>query len=222
MMSKVKIKIQSKKRPVLKNVSLLYYELINMYNKEYEQVFESKDKNWKKQHDYKNLKEFNYQVNKADVTEKEEEDEDKTGRKLPSWIKVSKSRFNKINDEVTKNYESKLISRIGKKNITLSNEKELLQGIINKRIDRKEAKKVYNNIDDDTNELGKLRLTIVEKKYCLFFYSCKKFIRGLKQKMMEQKMMKQKMMKQKMMKQKMKMMKMMKMMNNQTLQICLI
>ena len=97
-----------------------------MYNKEYERVFESKDKNWKKQHDYKNLKEFNYQVNKADVTEKEEDAEDKISQKLPSWIKVSKSKFNKINDEVTKNYESKLISRVGKKNITLNNEKELL------------------------------------------------------------------------------------------------
>ena len=53
-----------------------------MYKKEYEQVFESKDKNWRKKHDYKNLKEFNYQVNKADLTE-EEEDEDKTNQKLP-------------------------------------------------------------------------------------------------------------------------------------------
>ena len=41
MMSKVKIKIQSKKKiTVLKNVSLLSYEMINMYKKEHEQVFE--------------------------------------------------------------------------------------------------------------------------------------------------------------------------------------
>ena len=45
-----------------------------MYKKEYEQVFESKDENWKKKHDYKNLKDFSYQADKedkADVTEKE-------------------------------------------------------------------------------------------------------------------------------------------------------
>ena len=45
MMPKVKMKIQSKKMTVLKNASLLYYELINMYKEKYEQVFESKDEN---------------------------------------------------------------------------------------------------------------------------------------------------------------------------------
>ena len=52
---------------VLKNASLLYYELINMYKKEYEQVFENKDENWRKKHDYKNVKDFGYQ---ADVQKK--------------------------------------------------------------------------------------------------------------------------------------------------------
>ena len=44
MLSTVKMRIQSKKITVLKNVSLLYYEFINMYKEEYEQVFESKEK----------------------------------------------------------------------------------------------------------------------------------------------------------------------------------
>ena len=165
-----------------KNATLHYYELINMYRKEYEWVFESKDENWRKNHVYKNLKEFSYQVNKAGITEKEEEDEDNTYQKLPSWIKVSKSRFNEINDEVTKSYESKLMSKIGKRNITLNNAKELLDGIINKKIDRKDAREIYNHIVDDANELSQLRLTNSRKKYCLFLYSCKKFLRGLKQK----------------------------------------
>ena len=63
MMSKVKLRIQSKiknkknnnkqqKTTVLKNASLLYYEMINIYKKEYEQVFESRGENWKKKHDY--------------------------------------------------------------------------------------------------------------------------------------------------------------------------
>ena len=33
---------------VLKNASLLYYELINLYKKEYQQIFENKDENWRK------------------------------------------------------------------------------------------------------------------------------------------------------------------------------
>ena len=55
---------------VLKNASLLYNKWIDMYKKEYEQVFENKDENWRKKHDYKNLKDLSYQadeVNKAHV-----------------------------------------------------------------------------------------------------------------------------------------------------------
>ena len=50
---------KQKKRAVLKDASLLYYEWIHRYKKEYEQVFESKDEIWKKKHAYKNLKEIN-------------------------------------------------------------------------------------------------------------------------------------------------------------------
>ena len=78
---------------MLKKASLLYNKWINMYKKEYEQVFENKDENWREKHEYKNLKDFNYQVdevNKADVTEQEVEDE--TDQELPPWIKVPKSR----------------------------------------------------------------------------------------------------------------------------------
>ena len=63
---------------MLKNATQLYNKWIDRYKKEYEQVFETKDEDWKKKHDYKHLKDFSYQVdkvNKADVTEKEDEDE---------------------------------------------------------------------------------------------------------------------------------------------------
>ena len=73
---------------MLENASLLYNKWIDMYKKEYEQVFENKDENWRKKHDSKNLKDFSYQVdevNKADVTEKEDEDE--TDQELPPWDK---------------------------------------------------------------------------------------------------------------------------------------
>ena len=69
---------KQKKITVLKNASLLYSKWIDMYKKEYEQIFENKDENWRKKHDYKNMKDFSYQVdevNKADVTENEDEDE---------------------------------------------------------------------------------------------------------------------------------------------------
>ena len=59
---------KQRKITVLKNASLLYYELINMYKKEYNQVFESKDEDW----NYKNLKHLDYQANKAEKEEKEE------------------------------------------------------------------------------------------------------------------------------------------------------
>ena len=63
MMLKAKIKItKQKKITVLKNASLLYNKWIDMYKKEYEHVFKNKDENWRKKHDYKNLKDFNYQV----------------------------------------------------------------------------------------------------------------------------------------------------------------
>ena len=36
-----------------------------MYKKEYEQVFENKDENWRKKYDYKNLKDFSYQADEV-------------------------------------------------------------------------------------------------------------------------------------------------------------
>ena len=49
MMPKVKIKLRSKtKIAVLKNASLFYNKWIDMYKKEYEQVLEDKDENWRK------------------------------------------------------------------------------------------------------------------------------------------------------------------------------
>ena len=86
-LDKVKSKTDDTKHrkiTVLRNVAELYNKWVDRYEKEYEQVFENKDENWRKKHDYNNLKDFGYQVdkvhkvNKADVTEKVGEDEDKT------------------------------------------------------------------------------------------------------------------------------------------------
>ena len=52
---------------------MLYNKWIDMYKKEYKQVFENKDENLRKKHDYENLKDFSCQVdevNKVDEAEK--------------------------------------------------------------------------------------------------------------------------------------------------------
>ena len=41
-----------------------------MYKKEYDQVFGIKDENWRKKYDYKNLKDFSYQVEKRKKKQK--------------------------------------------------------------------------------------------------------------------------------------------------------
>ena len=130
---------------MLKNSSLLYNKWIDMYKKEYEQVFENKNENWRKKHDNENLKDFSYQVdevNKADITETEDE----TDQELPPWIKVSKSRFNEIKDVITKANESKLMTRLDGSNITLKNLEKLLEDIISGMINKKKAKDMYNDI----------------------------------------------------------------------------
>ena len=139
---------------MLKNASLLYNKSIDIYKEEY--VFENKDESWRKKHDYKNLKDFRYQVdevNKADVTEKEDEDE--TDQELPPWIKVPNSRFNEIKDVITKANESKLITRLEGRNIALKNAEK--------------ARNKYDNIAEDVNKLNKLRPTASRKKILPIF-----------------------------------------------------
>ena len=87
---------------MLENASLLYYELINVHKKEYEQVFENKDENRRKNHDYKNLKDFSYQVDEVKRDEAEKEKEDETDQELLPWIKVTKSRYNEIRNAITR------------------------------------------------------------------------------------------------------------------------
>ena len=74
-------------------------------------------------------------ANKVDVPEKA--DEDKTDQELPPWIKVTKSRSNEIKDVITRGNESKLTTRLGKRNITLKDAKKLLEDV---KIDKKEKK----------------------------------------------------------------------------------
>ena len=61
--SETKQKNKKKKKKVLKIAPVLYDELIKIYKKKYGQIFKSKDKEWKLRHDYKNLKDLDYQPN---------------------------------------------------------------------------------------------------------------------------------------------------------------
>ena len=134
---------KQKKTTVLKNASLLYYELVNVYETEYNQVFESKDKYWRKKPDYKNLKNLEYQVDKVDkvdVTEKgKKEKVNETDQKLPPWVMA---RFEEAKDVITEGNESGLVTKIEKRKITLSGTKELVEGIIGGKIGKDEARKI--------------------------------------------------------------------------------
>ena len=161
---------KQKKIIVLKNASLPYNKWIDMYKKEYEQVFENKDEDWRKKHDFKNLKDFNYQVDevsKADVTGKEEEDE--TDQELPSWIKVRKNRFNEIKYVITKANESQLMTKLEGRNITLKNAEKLLEGMFSGKINKKKARDMYNDIAEDVHKLNKLKPTESRKKNIAYF-----------------------------------------------------
>ena len=59
-------KTMQKKTTVLKNALLLYDKLFSIYNKEYSQVLESKEENWRQKHDYKNLKDLDSKPDQAD------------------------------------------------------------------------------------------------------------------------------------------------------------
>ena len=140
-----------------------------------------KMKTGRKKHDYKHLKDLSYQadkVNKADTTEKEDEDE--IDQELPPWIKLTKSKFNEIRDVITRANESKLMIRLEKRNITLKNEENLLEDVISGKINKKEAKNMYNDIAKDVNKLNKLKLTESRKKMLPIFKQFEEILMGSK------------------------------------------
>ena len=84
---------------------------------------------------------------------------------------MPKSRFNEIKDMITKANESKLMNRLGGKNIIQKNAEELLEGMINGKIIKRKARGRYNYIAENVNKLNKLKPTESRKKYCLFLNS---------------------------------------------------
>ena len=89
---------------------------------------------------------------------------------------MPKTRFNE-----SKSNESRLMTSKGKRKIMLKNEEKLLEGIISRQIDEKEAIKMYNSIVNDADELNRLELTKPRKKCFQYLSSCKEFLWDLKQ-----------------------------------------
>ena len=140
---------KQEKRSVLKNVSSLYYELIDIYKKECNRVFGSKEENWRKKYNHKNLKYLEYQADEEDKEEKDKtdeedkvEEEEEEEEKILEWVKVDKNRFSFITSMVIRNENNGLSTTLENKRIALKNEKKLVQDIASGRIDSDEDKEM--------------------------------------------------------------------------------
>ena len=140
---------KQKKITILNHALLLYDELISIYKKEYNQIFKGTDKELRVKHDYKNLKDSDYQPDELQPDGLQPDQ-----LVLPALVKVTKNRFNEIQSIITEAKKNKLkISGDGKE-FTLDNAESSLKGITSGKIDGSEFKRKYNNIIDVETRLG--------------------------------------------------------------------
>ena len=123
---------------VLKNVSILYNVLVRIYKKEYNQVFQSKDEDWRQKHDYKNLKDLDYQ---PDQPQQSDQPQPPHKLKLPKWVKVTESRFDEIQSIATEAKNNKLKASVGKKVVMVNSMEELIKDIASRKIKSKKGGK---------------------------------------------------------------------------------
>ena len=64
--------------------------------------------------------------------------------------------------------ENKLMTRLGKKSITLKDAEELLEDIISGKNNKKKARAIYDSIADDTNKLVDPKSTVSREKIFIF------------------------------------------------------
>ena len=93
---------------------------------------------------------------------------------------MPKSRFNEIKDVITRANESKLMTRLEKRNITLKNAEKLLEGIISGKINKKKAKATYYDIAEDVNKFNKLKPRESRKKILSIFKQLEEIFMGSK------------------------------------------
>ena len=126
---------KQKKITILNHALLLYDELISIYKKEYNQIFKGTDKELRVKHDYKNLKDSDYQPDELQPDGLQPDQ-----LVLPALVKVTKNRFNEIQSIITEAKKNKLkISGDGKE-FTLDNAESSLKGITSGKIDGSEFK----------------------------------------------------------------------------------
>ena len=132
-----------KKITALNNASFLYDQLIDIYEKEYDQVFKSKDNDWRLKHDYKNLKDLDYQPQQLDQPD----------QAPPLWI-LSNDKFNKLKYHIlsVKNNRSRTSSDGDQYDFSYM--KRLIKDIANNKFTR----------DDVTNEVKDNRFYVDEIK----------------------------------------------------------
>ena len=153
----------------------------------------------------RNLKDLDYQPDQPQQSDK---------LKLPIWVKVSKEIFNEMLSIATKAKNNKLKTSTVKKEFTLDDDKRLLKGQVNGKIDRNEAKERYNKIVDDVNTILEARITKNLEKLVEILILLKEILMNSKADKKKRKMKKK-------MKKQMKKQIVKKMMKNQTLKICL-
>ena len=93
---------------------------------------------------------------------------------------MPKSKFNEIKDVITRSDESRLMTSIGERKITLKNANKLLEGIISGKIDKKKARKMYKSIAEDSNKVNRLELTEPRKKILPIFKQLQEIFMGTK------------------------------------------
>ena len=102
---------------------------------------------------------------------------------LPTWVKA-KSRFNEIQSLITKAKESGLSTKTSNKKITMDNAEKLAEGIAGEKINKNEAKDIYNTIADEANAIiNSSRSTKSREKMVYIFRQLKDYLSGLKQMM---------------------------------------
>ena len=76
--------------------------------------------------------------------------------------------------------ESKLMTRLEKRNITLKNSEKLSEDVISRKINKKKPKNISNNIAEDVNKLNKLKPTESRKKMLPIFKQLEEIVLGSK------------------------------------------
>ena len=93
---------------------------------------------------------------------------------------MDKSKKSRFKDVITRCVKSRLMTKLGKKNITRKNAEDLLEGVISGKIGEKKSKKMYNNIVSDVNDLKKLGTAESRKKMLPIFEQVQEIFMGLK------------------------------------------